>query len=1389
MNIRNVLPGLLAIVLSVILTPRSQADGLDQTLLNISLREDPVYPVPEIGQRRFFCRYETKPEWGNVRMVMRFAYQSALLENNIAGAPGVTEIPATSILQQITAPSIRQAQWVMPWRKRNPGAANLDGPIELIFADGNSGFYQWVVEYETAGITKRQFGDVHSFTVPRRLVFAMMGDSFGSGEGAPAIGSKPWINTAGHRSIMSGGELSLSLFRNSYPNLAFDYVNLTSSGAIAHDIWSETGQSKRDEDGQGISTPQAELLEAFLGKPEKDYGLNSYKHVDAIIMSCGGNDIGFSTIVSHYFGEPKIGIGATAAACIPAGLFGIQAYIKCIALALSVDYSFKEGNEAPFVSEGEWRYFNFYRTRLKTQYEKMEKRLVRDLRPGTDPQRQTSAQVHQVLAIEYPNPLRSCKEHWDINVIAGLVPIPVVITKPEAKEINTQLAVETLNTPVPSSPGLNHSLRGIVEATDVLSTAKWQFIQAGHLMANDGGVCRPNRQFVQRFESYTMAGPNPENNAIHPNRKGHAEIYTPAITAALDNAISPAYRQNRASEEGIKPGTSVLPDPILAGLLVKNFDPNAGQISFQAFVRNHGSVDSSPGKLEIYAQSIDDNISFTAKIGEIAFPAYPPNVLTLPLSFTLTIPNHPAFSQLPIACFTAGSNFNPAAYEMRDRALNRWFGPNSRLLGRISTTGLDSNNQNNERIAINHTTLSEQSYKIGSKITTAELNLVLENFATHRGLSSATVADIRLTNNSDLAFFGFWDPVQKYIEEKGNIISIVDLIGQEGGEKLNPFAEYRNQNLRNFCTGEQGGYLEAALIPYLEGGLNSVGDLGLQPNNDGGSTPIGIQFPGIGGQLIDKTLNIKTPQVAVGIPNYPPGEPITGQRISFNLNVPSKVFSYRVMAGLAASRSDFHDTGMVNARSQGTTPPPAPVSSLNGFPADGRSWFVTIESLLEDGETLLNVYKYDSQPLNARLLSPDEGVLPDGVAPVIRWQPGTAAAEGYRVRIGSTRGGWDIYGVDPLAPGVGDTGVLSSRTTELGMPTLPRDGREIFITLETKRGGVWHAESYRTQTPMSEEPGLLYPAPGSRLGGRAVIRLNAGDPETRELLLFAGSSPGASDLYRGVSKDPSIDDLVWDFALPAPETGLPLIYVTVQSDRDPQRRTQWVFPRSMNSTLLTPSPDLFTPLPLGEVQFTWQRGNNVAGHMLTVGTTPGGNDIAEHLADADGRSTAVRIPSSAIGRLLFVSLHSIRLEGANGLEEYVIPVSSANPLYENDGIDDFMQALFFGPNNPQGAADADFNGNGDSNLIDMLAGIDPRAPGARWDRKAEMTPDGKLLFQMPVTRPGTLYRIERSGNLTDWEDHGAPIEVETTTPDGVIESQRRTGLVQEFYRLKLEPKE
>jgi hypothetical protein len=422
------------------------------------------------------------------------------------------------------------------------------------------------------------------------------------------------------------------------------------------------------------------------------------------------------------------------------------------------------------------------------------------------------------------------------------------------------------------------------------------------------------------------------------------------------------------------------------------------------------------------------------------------------------------------------------------------------------------------------------------------------------------------------------------------------------------------------------------------------------------------------------------------------------------------------------------------------------------------------------------------------LLSPDEGVLPDGFEPVLRWQPGTAGADGYRVRVGSQPGGWDIAGLDPRDPAAGETGVLGPRETQMTLPPLPRDGREIFITLETYRDGAWHAESYRTQAPVSTEPGLLSPAPGNPLGGRAVIRLRPADAEFREILLFAGSRPGATDLFAGEARDPSRDDLVWDFPLPVPGPHLPLIHITVQSDRDPQRKTHWAFPRSMNSTLLTPSPDPFTPLPLGEVEFTWQRGSGAAGHLLTVGTTPGGNEIAEWLGDDQSLAATVRIPESSAGRLLFVALHTIRLEGENGLEEYILPVNSSSRLYEGDGIDDYLQALFFGPNNPQGAADADFN-NGDSNLIDMLAGIDPREPGQRWDRRAEITPDGTLRFPLPSILPGTRYQIERSGDLSNWENHGPPFEFEGATPDGVIEGTRRTGPDSEFYRLKLEPRQ
>lgn len=1380
---------LLGMALFAGLSQHISAQGLDESELNITLREDPVYPVPEIGQRRFYCRYVPGFQQNDPRMVLRFARQASFLENTDAGAPYVTEVPPAAMFQNQVTGSYYQAIYTMPWRKRDPGSNNLTGPEELL-PDGHSGFYQWVLEYVSGGSTKRSFGDVHSFTMPRRLVFGIMGDSFGSGEGAPATGSNPWINTAAHRSRHSGGEIAISLFRNTYHNLAFDYFNTSSSGAIAHDIWSNTSQSKREgSDGQGLGTPQAKLVEGFLGKPESSHDYNRYKHVDAIIFSCGGNDFGFSTILEHYFGVPRIGILGAAIACSPLLILvnGPVLYVGCIAAALFKDYSFEMGNEAPFVSEGKWRYFPFFRDRLRNEYVKMENRLVNNLRVGTDPTIDTKAQVHHFLVTEYPNPLKTCKRHWDFEEKLGFLPIPLLISEDETTEAKTKLAVQTYNTPAPSSGGLNHALRGIVENTNNLSTADWQFVQTGHLIAANGGVCHGGRQFNERYESYDMAGPNPANNAIHPNRKGHNGIYAPAISAALQATISPSYRQNRAFHEGIKPGTTLLADLVIYSLTMTNFNQSTREISFRAIVRNFGNVASDPGELSIYARSVDD-FSFLVKLGEVPVPTVQPlSAAPQPLEFTLTIPDHPAFRKVPIGCYKAGASFNPAAYATRDLALAHWFIQNSFLEGQISTPSTEKNIQNNTRNAVDATNAAINTWKIGPPITPAQLDVVLQNFATHRGLATATPADIRLDHNYDLAFFGFCDPVQKYIEENGSIIPVTDLIDLVDGvsSDQNPFTNYGNPSLRNFCTGNQGGFITSHLGSLVEGGIQSIADIGINSGNDGRPTAISLEYPGIGGQAVSRDLQYATPSTAVGLPNYPPGEPITGQSMSFNFSIPAKVVGYRFMAGLNPSRADFYDSGMVLTRSAGAAPPASALVNVRGFPADGRAWFLTIESLMEDGKTLINGYKFESEARNARLLSPDEGALPSGFESAVQWQAGTLPADGYRVRVGSKPGGWDIFGSDPA---VGDGGMVSPSTTAMSIPALPRDGRKIFITLETLRGGVWHSESYRSEVPMSEEPSLIFPDPGSALGGRAVIRLRPADEESREILLTAGTSPGASDLFAGEPRDPSREELVWDFTLPTPSSRETFIYITAQSDRDPQRRTYWVFPRSKNSTLLTPSPDPFTAVSPGEVPFSWLAGTDVAGHMLSVGTTPGGNDITEWLGNAQALSTTVRIPETAVGRLIFVSLHTIRTVGSNGVEPYILPVNVSNRSYENDGIDDYIQAHYFGANNPMGTADADFNGNGDSNLIDMLAGIDPRVSGLRWDRRGEITPGGMLRFPLPATLPGTLYQIERSSDLRYWENHGAPMQFDSATPDGVIEGTRRTGMNAEFYRLKLEPR-
>ncbi|MFN8277460.1 MAG: GDSL-type esterase/lipase family protein [Chitinophagales bacterium] len=124
-----------------------------------------------------------------------------------------------------------------------------------------------------------------SFTMAPRFVFAIMGDSYGSGEGAPWKKSDPWLCDSCHRSVLSGLHRGVSAFIANHPEMDIDYVFTACSGA---------GIVNLTRSGRSISVcngniSQIREVRQFLTR--NNYNLN------AIVLSAGGNDAGFATLI------------------------------------------------------------------------------------------------------------------------------------------------------------------------------------------------------------------------------------------------------------------------------------------------------------------------------------------------------------------------------------------------------------------------------------------------------------------------------------------------------------------------------------------------------------------------------------------------------------------------------------------------------------------------------------------------------------------------------------------------------------------------------------------------------------------------------------------------------------------------------------------------------------------------------------------------------------------------------------------------------------------------------------------------------------------------------------------------------------------------------------
>ena len=332
---------------------------------------DPEYPDAMIGNRELTINLDRVTPAGTVdRAILYYSSRKsdlvrdgdwndgiAISRKSIEGTKSfiVGDGPPAAGLTKVSA--------ILPWESPTPREIEASKPMDEYEA-GTTVYYKWeIIRKATIGDKETTFRtDLKSFTMPRRITLAIMGDSFGSGEGAPdQNGPTPWIDVLegeiAHRSPISGQELAVKEFFEDKPEFAYDYINVSCSGAVLSSIRDDFSDYMKEDGIDGFI--QSEKVSEWLSARQ-------YKDLDTIILSISGNDFGFAKLVEGYLGiSPQrkqdfkdwvkqfiickiIDVAYTAShtaatvaagkACVWAGFTGPVGFAACAAAAYATAY-------------------------------------------------------------------------------------------------------------------------------------------------------------------------------------------------------------------------------------------------------------------------------------------------------------------------------------------------------------------------------------------------------------------------------------------------------------------------------------------------------------------------------------------------------------------------------------------------------------------------------------------------------------------------------------------------------------------------------------------------------------------------------------------------------------------------------------------------------------------------------------------------------------------------------------------------------------------------------------------------------------------------------------------------------------------------------------------
>ena len=123
-------------------------------------------------------------------------------------------------------------------------------------------------------------------------------------------------------------------------------------------------------------------------------------------------------------------------------------------------------------------------------------------------------------------------------------------------------------------------------------------------------------------------------------------------------------------------------------------------------------------------------------------------------------------------------------------------------------------------------------------------------------------------------------------------------------------------------------------------------------------------------------------------------------------------------------------------------------------------------------------------------------------------------------------------------------------------------------------------------------------------------------------------------------------------------------------------------------------------------------------------------------------------------------------------------------VYAGDGLPDGWQVQYFGQNNPLAAPGVDADGDGESNLVEYLAGTVPTDPASQFTVSATSVARGVFTMQLSRVQPETGYVFQRSTDLVTWTDVLTVFPTEAVAP--LTQSIPASG-PKNFFRVRLTP--